>query len=54
LCAVLSRPEVTHDRGAVLRDVVVSIAGGGQNLAGTAVLADQERLFGQVASVPTM
>jgi hypothetical protein len=24
------------------------------NLAGTAVLADQERLFGQVASVPTM
>jgi hypothetical protein len=54
LSAVLSRPEVTHDRGAVLRDVAVSIAGGAQNLAGTAVLRDQHRLFGAVASVPTM
>jgi hypothetical protein len=54
LSAALSRPEVTHDRGAVLRDVAVSIAGGAQNLAGTAVLRDQDRLFGQVASVPTM
>ena len=54
LSAVLSRPEVTHDRGAVLQDVAVSIAGGAENLAGTAVLRGQERLFGQVASVPTM
>ena len=54
LSAVLSRPEVLHDRGAVLRDVAVSIAGGAQNLAGTAVLADQRRVFGSVASVPTM
>ncbi len=54
LSAALSRPEVLHDRGAVLRDVAVSIAGGADNLAGTAVLRDQERLFGQVASVPTM
>jgi hypothetical protein len=54
LSSVLSRPEVTHDRGAVLRDVAVSIAGGAQNLAGTAVLRDQRRLFGAVASVPTM
>ena len=38
----------------MLRDVAVSIAGGAQNLAGTAVLRDQQRLFGQVASVPTM
>jgi hypothetical protein len=53
LSAALSRPEVTHDRGAVLRDVALSIAGGAGNLAGTAVLRDQERLFGQVASVPT-
>ncbi len=45
---------MTHNRGAVLRDVAVSIAGGAQDLAGTAVLADQERLFGRVASVPTM
>ena len=54
LSAVLSRPEVIHDRGAVLRDVAVSIAGGAQNLTGTAVLRDQHRLFGAVASVPTM
>ena len=54
LSAVLSRPEVLHDRGAVLRDVAVSIAGCAENLAGTAVLRDQGRLFGQVASVPTM
>lgn len=54
LSAALSRPEVTHDRGAVLRDVAVSVADGAQNLAGTAVLRDQQRLFGQVASVPTM
>jgi hypothetical protein len=38
----------------VLRDVAVSIAGGAQNLAGTAVLRDQRRVFGPVASVPTM
>lgn len=54
LSAVLSRPEVTHDRGAVLRDVAVSIAGGAQNLAGTAVLRDQPGLFGLVGSIPTM
>ncbi|MEY8013653.1 IS1380 family transposase [Mycobacterium servetii] len=54
LSSVLSRPEVTHDRGAVLRDVAVSIAGGAQNLAGTAVLRDQHRLFQAVASVPAM
>lgn len=54
LSTALSRPEVLHDRGAVLRDEAVSIAGGAQNLAGTMVLRDQQRLFGQVASVPTM
>jgi len=54
LSAALSRPEVTHDRGAVLGDVAVSIAGGAQNLAGTAVLRDQPRLFGAVGSIPTM
>lgn len=54
LSAALSRPEVVHDRGAVLRDVAVSIAGGAQNLAGTAVLCNQARVYGPVASVPTM
>lgn len=54
LSAALSRPEVLHDRGVVLRDVAVSIAGGAQNLAGTTVLRDQGSVFGQVASIPTM
>ncbi len=54
LSAALSRPEVLHDRGAVLRDVAVSIAGGTQNLAGTAVLRDQPGLFRAVGSIPTM
>jgi hypothetical protein len=54
LSAALSRPEVTHNRGAVLRDVAVSIADGAQNQASAAVLRDQQRLFEQVASVPTM
>lgn len=54
LSAAVSRPEVTHDRGAVWRDAAVAIAGGAENLAGSAVLADQARLFGPVASIPTM
>jgi len=54
LSAAISRPEVTHDRGALLRDVAVSIADGATNLSGSRVLRDQERLFGEVASLPTM
>src|ERR1700758_1307632 len=54
LSAAVFRAEELHDRGAVVSDVAVSIAGGAENLAGTAVLRDQARLFGQVASVPTM
>jgi Transposase DDE domain group 1 len=52
--AALSRPEVPHQRGAVLQNVAMWIAGGAENLAGTAVLRDQERLFRQGVSVPTM
>ncbi|KZS62929.1 hypothetical protein A4G26_28085 [Mycobacterium kansasii] len=54
LSAVLSRPEVTHDRGAVLRDVAVAIAGGGRDIGDVVVLREQARLFGPVASVPTV
>jgi hypothetical protein len=54
LSGALSRPEVTHDRGAVIRDVAVAIAGGAENLAGTAVLRNQARLFGPVASTSTL
>jgi hypothetical protein len=35
-----ARYHVPNDRGVVLRDVAVSIAGGAQNLAGAAVLRD--------------
>ena len=54
LSAALSRSEVLHGRGAALRDAAVSTAAGADNLTGTAVLRDQERLFRQVASAPTM
>jgi hypothetical protein len=54
LSEVLSRPEVLHDRGAVMRDISVPVASGAQNLAGAAVLRDQATVFGQVASHPTM
>lgn len=54
LSGALSRSEVVHDRGAMMRDVAVSIASGAQNLAGTAVLRDQAKVFGQVASRPMM
>ena len=54
LSAALSRPEVTHDRGAVLRDVAVAIADGTDCLSDARVLRDQPRVFGPVASIPTM
>ena len=54
LSAAVSRPEVTHDRGVVLRDVAVAIADGGRDISDVAVLGEQPRLFGPVASVPTV
>jgi DDE family transposase len=54
LSAAVSRPEVTRDRGVVLRDIAVSIGDGATNLSGSRVLRDQERLFGTVASLSTM
>ncbi len=42
-----------HDRGQVLVDVVVMIAGGGEAISDLAVLRDQPELFGEVASTPT-
>ena len=54
LSAALSRPEVTHDRGAVLRDVAVAIADGTDCISDARVLRDQPRVFGPVASIPTM
>lgn len=42
-----------HDRGQVLTDLAVMIAGGGTTISDLAVLRDQPKLFGEVASTPT-
>ena len=42
-----------HDRGRVLTDLAVMIAGGGTAISDLAVLRDQPSLFGEVASTPT-
>lgn len=42
-----------HDRGAVLGDVAVMLAGGGETISDLATLRNQPRLFGGVASTPT-
>src|SRR5512144_2616396 len=44
---------VVHARGAVLRDLAVTIADGGDALAHLAALRDQGKLFGTVASDST-
>jgi Transposase DDE domain group 1 len=54
LSVAVSRPEVIHDRGEVLRDVAVAIADGGRDISDVAVLVEQPRLFGPVASIPTV
>ena len=41
-----------HDRGRVLVDTAVCIAGGGRVLSDLAALRDQAELFGSVASDP--
>jgi hypothetical protein len=43
-----------HDRGRVLVDTAVCIAGGGRVLSDLAALRDQAELFGSVASDPTL
>jgi len=54
LSAAVSRPEVTHDRGGVLRDMAVSICDGGRDICDVVVLGQQPRLLGPVASIPTV
>jgi Transposase DDE domain group 1 len=44
---------LAHDRGAVLRDLVVLLADGGDCLSDLASLRDQAGLFGRVCSTPT-
>ncbi len=42
-----------HDRGRVLVDLAVMLAGGGRRISDLATLRDQPDLFGEVASNPT-
>ena len=42
-----------HDRGQVLRDLVVMLADGGDCISDLASLRNQPELFGQVVSTPT-
>jgi hypothetical protein len=42
-----------HDRGRVLVDLAVMLAGGGETISDLATLRDQPQLFGEVASLPT-
>ena len=44
----------THDRGRVLVDVAVLIAGGGEAIADIDVLRHQGEVLGSVASAPTV
>ncbi len=46
-------PRAVHHPGAVLTDLVVSIADGGDCLSDLSALRDQPDLFGHVASTPT-
>ncbi len=43
-----------HDRGRLLAQVAVMLAGGGECVADMAALRDQPDLFGEVASAPTV
>ena len=54
LSDALARPDVIHDRGAVFRDMAVTIADGGTHICDLAVLGNQQRIFGPVASTSTM
>jgi len=42
-----------HDRGEVLADLAVMLAGGGETISDLATLRNQPALFGEVASTPT-
>jgi hypothetical protein len=51
--ALASRRVVVHNRGRVLADLACAIADGGEVISNFRVMADQQELFGLVASVPT-
>jgi len=45
---------LVHDRGRVLADLACAIADGGEAISDFRVIGDQQKLFGPVASVPTV
>lgn len=49
--ALASRRVVVHNRGRVLADLACAIADGGELISNFRVMADQQELFGLVASV---
>jgi hypothetical protein len=51
--ALASARLLIHDRGRVIADLACAIADGAGVISDFRVLADQEELFGPVASVPT-
>ena len=51
--ANLGRRAGGHDRGVVLRDLVVMLADGGDGFCDLAALRDQPELFGEVCSTST-
>ena len=51
--ALATRRLVAHDRGRVRADLACAIADGAEVISDFRVMADQQGLFGLVASVPT-
>ncbi len=51
--ALASRRLLVHDRGRVLADLACAVADGAEVISDFRVMADQQELFGLVASVPT-
>jgi Transposase DDE domain group 1 len=51
--APMRRRDSGHDRGQVLRDLVVMLADGGDCVSDLGALRDQPEIFGEVASTPT-
>src|SRR5258708_34537294 len=55
LSRALATPRIlVHDRGRVLADLACAIADGARGISDFRVMADQQELFGLVASVPTV
>lgn len=54
LSDAIGRPDVVHDRGRVFADLAVAISDGATCMSDIAVLGNQERILGSVASMSTL